>query len=82
MKMKMSACLVSTVVVFAIATPSVANAQDTNISSYLEDPKDAVKISAQFAQLPDGTNHVSTMIVSGVSKELTVNTQNSDYQKL
>ena len=30
------------------------------VNSYLSDPKDAVTISAQFAQLPDGTNHVAT----------------------
>ena len=52
------------------------------VSSYLDTPQNAVKISAQFAQLPDGTNHVSTMNVDGVSKELTVNMQNSNYQKM
>jgi hypothetical protein len=30
--------------------------QGLNISSYLDDPKDAVTISAQFSRLPDGTN--------------------------
>jgi hypothetical protein len=52
------------------------------VSSYLSDPQDAVTLSAQFAQLPDGTNHVSNMDVNGVSKQLTVNDQNSNYQKL
>jgi hypothetical protein len=56
--------------------------QSIQVSSYLNDPKDAVTISAQFAQLPDGTNHVSSMVVNGVSKQLTVNTQNSNYQKV
>ena len=56
--------------------------QSLQIASYMDDPKDAVNISAQFARLPDGTNHVSNMLVNGVSKELTVNTQNSNYQKL
>jgi hypothetical protein len=50
------------------------------VNSYLNDPKDAVTISAQFAQLPDGTNHVATTSIDGVSKELTVNEQNSNYQ--
>lgn len=53
----------------------------TQVNSYLNDPKDAVTISAQFAQLPDGTNHVATTTINGVSKELTVNEQNSNYQK-
>ena len=56
--------------------------QSIQVASYLTDPKDAVKISTQFAQLPDGTNHVDNMTVNGVSKNLTVATQNSDYQKL
>jgi len=51
------------------------------VNSYLNDPKDAVTISAQFAQLPDGTNHVAATTINGVSKELTVNEQNSNYQK-
>ncbi len=49
------------------------------IQSYLNDPSDAVNISAQFAQLPDGTNHVAQMTINGVSKQLTVNEVNSNY---
>jgi hypothetical protein len=56
--------------------------QGLNISSYLDDPKDAVTISVQFSKLPDGTNHVSSMTVNGVSKHLTVQAQNSNYQKM
>jgi len=52
------------------------------VNSYLSDPKDAVKISAQFAQLPDGTNHVATTTIDGVSKQLGINEQNSNYQKM
>jgi hypothetical protein len=55
--------------------------QSIQVSSYLTDTKDAVTISLQFAQLPDGTNHVSNMVVNGISKQLTINTQNSNYQK-
>ena len=51
------------------------------IQSYLNDPSDAVSISAQFAQLPDGTNHVAQMTINGVSKQLTVNEVNSNYAK-
>ena len=52
------------------------------VSSYLNDPKDAVTIAAQFGQLPDGTNHVAHTLVNGVSKHLTVNDQNANYQHL
>jgi hypothetical protein len=55
--------------------------QSVNVESYLTDPKDAVTVAAQFAQLPDGTNHVSTMQINGESKHLLVTTQNSNYQK-
>ena len=51
------------------------------VNSYLDDPKDAVTINAQFAQLPDGTNHVATTNINGVSKQLGIMEQNSNYQK-
>jgi hypothetical protein len=56
--------------------------QSLQIQSYLTDPKDAVTIAAQFSKLPDGTNHVATTQVNGVSKELQITTQNSNYQKM
>ena len=51
------------------------------VNSYLSDPKDAVTINAQFAKLPDGTNHVATTTINGVSKQLGFAEQNSNYQK-
>jgi hypothetical protein len=55
--------------------------QSVNVQSYLNDPSDKVTINATFAQLPDGTNHVASSLVNGVSKQLTVNDVNSNYQK-
>ena len=55
--------------------------QSVNVQSYLDDPKDAFTINAQFGQLPDGTNHVASTLINGVSKQLTVNDVNSNYQK-
>jgi preprotein translocase subunit YajC len=52
------------------------------IQSYLTDPKDAVTIAAQYSRLQDGTNHVSTMQINGVSKDLLITTQNSNYQRM
>ena len=54
--------------------------ENIRVASYLDDPSDAVTIAAQFAKLPDGTNHVASTQVNGVSKQLTVVTQNSNYQ--
>jgi hypothetical protein len=56
--------------------------QNVRVASYLDDPKDAVTISAGFAQLPDGTNHVANTLINGESKQLTVNNQNSNYQRM
>jgi hypothetical protein len=52
------------------------------VNSYLDDPSDAVNISAQYSKLPDGTNHVSSTTINGVKKELVVNEQNSNYQHI
>lgn len=56
--------------------------QSLDIATYLSDPKDAVNIGAQYSRLPDGTNHVATMQIKGVSKDLLLTTQNSNYQKM
>jgi hypothetical protein len=69
----------SVVIVFNEAQKMIVSLQ---ISSYLSDPTDAVDISAQFSKLPDGTACASGVIVNGVSKQLTVQIQYSDYTKL
>jgi hypothetical protein len=56
--------------------------QNVQIASYLDDPKDAVRVMIQFAKLPDGTNHVASMVIDGVSKQLNVAVQNSNYNKM
>jgi len=50
------------------------------IASYMDDPKDAMNLTVQFDRLPDGTNHVSNLVIDGVSKQLNVAIQNSNYQ--
>jgi hypothetical protein len=52
------------------------------IASYMDDPKDAMNLTVQFSKLPNGPNHVSSMVIDGVSKQLNVATQNSNYQHL
>jgi hypothetical protein len=52
------------------------------IASYMDDPKDAMNLTVQFSRLPDGTNHVSSIVIDGVSKQLNVAIQNSSYQHL
>ena len=53
-----------------------------SIASYLDDPKDAVNVSVQFSAIPGGPNHVSAETINGVRKQMTINIQNSNYQKL
>ncbi len=50
------------------------------IASYMNDPKDAMNLTVTFSRLPDGTNHVDTVVMDGVSKQLNIATQNSNYQ--
>jgi hypothetical protein len=68
----------SVTIAFSRASKSVVS---LNIASYLSDPSDGVTISAQFAKLPDGTNHVAAVTINGQSKSLVVQENNSDYQK-
>jgi len=54
-----------------------------NVDSYLDNPKDdAVKLAVNFAQLPDGTNHVQQSVLDATGKQIEVRVTNSDYKKL
>ena len=52
------------------------------IASYMDDPKDAMNLTVQFSRLPEGTNHVSNLVINGVVKQLSIAIQNSNYQHL
>ena len=52
------------------------------IATYLSDPSDAVNVNVQFSRIPNGPNHVSAETINGVSKQLTIAIQNSNYQQL
>jgi hypothetical protein len=54
---------------------------EAKISSYMDDPKDAMNLTVTFERLPDGVNHVSNLVIDGVSK-LNIAIQNSDYQQV
>jgi hypothetical protein len=54
--------------------------QAMKVSSYLNDPSDAVTMVVQFATLPSGVNHVASTQVNGISKQMTVAITNSNYQ--
>jgi GGDEF domain-containing protein len=50
------------------------------IASYLDDPSDAVNLTVRMSRLPDGVSHVDSAVLDGVSKQLKVAIQNSNYQ--
>ena len=50
------------------------------VAPYLTDPKDAVTLAAQYSKLPSGVNYVSSVLVNGVSKQMTVALKNFNYQ--
>jgi hypothetical protein len=52
-----------------------------SIASYMDDPGDAVNVSVQYGKIPGGPNHVASETINGVKKELTIQIQNTNYQK-
>jgi len=53
-----------------------------NVNSYLNDPSDAVTLQVTFQSLPDGTNYAASTVLNAPAKNIQVNMQNSNYQKL
>jgi len=52
-----------------------------NIATYLSQPSDAMKLAVTFARIPGGSSHAESTTIDGISKQLTVVTQNSSYTK-
>jgi hypothetical protein len=51
------------------------------VASYLTDQLNMVHISALYALLPGGVNHLATLRVDGLSNNLVISEQNLNYQK-
>ena len=51
------------------------------VSTYLEDPKDAVTLDVRMGQLNDGTTYASDITLEAKAKNLKVTVQNSGYRK-
>jgi len=51
------------------------------VASYLTDQLSMVHIMTQFALLPEGVNHVSTLTVNGLSNKLVITESNLNYKK-
>jgi len=52
------------------------------VLSYLKNREDQVTVSAQFAELADGTNYMSNMVANGSRKSVTIATENLDHRKM
>ncbi len=50
-----------------------------NVNTYMDNPKDVVTLTVQFASLPDGTNYVQQSVLDATAKKLVVTTKNADY---
>jgi hypothetical protein len=66
-------------ITFNTATKTISS---LNVQTYMDDPKDAVTLAAQFARLPDGTNYVQQSILGATAKKLQVTTTSTNYQPI
>ena len=53
-----------------------------NVSTYLDNPKDAVDLVVQFDSLPDGTTYPSTVNLTALAKHITIETTNYGYHRI
>ena len=54
---------------------------DFGVSTYIDDPKDAVTLAVTIGSLPDGTGYAQGITLNAASKNLTVTVMNSGYRK-
>ena len=52
------------------------------VSTYLDDPRDAVELVIQFGLLPDGTTYPASVNLNAQAKKVTVQVTNADYRKI
>jgi hypothetical protein len=62
---------------FSTATKKISS---LNVNTYMDNPKDVVTLTVQFASLPDGTNYVHQSVLDATAKKLQVTTTNANYQ--
>jgi len=62
--------------------PSTKRLLGATVSTYIDDPKDAVDVSIQFNQLPDGTTYPASANLNAPAKKITVKMTNSDYHRV
>jgi len=65
-----------------VVNKAAGGLQSVSIATYLSAPSDAVTVNVQFAAIPGGPNHPSTITINGVSKQMTIVNQNGSYRHL
>ncbi len=53
-----------------------------NVSTYMDNPKDAVTLAIHMSSLADGTNYAQQTVLNATAKQLQVTTTNSNYARL
>ena len=61
--------------------PATKKMRSFQVATFLDDPKDAVSLVANFASLPDGTNFVQQSVLDATGKQIQVKTTNSGHRK-
>jgi hypothetical protein len=51
------------------------------VASYIDNPKDTVKLAVTIGTLPDGTGYAEKVTLDATAKELQVTVTNSGYRK-
>jgi hypothetical protein len=64
---------------FRMATKKLAG---ISVNTYVGDPSSPVSMTVQFAQLPDGTNYPSQIVVNAAAKGIQVTQSNVNYVRL
>ncbi len=62
--------------------PSTHKLLAATVSTYLDDPKDAITLDIQFGSLPDGTTYPASVNLNAEEKHLTVKVTNTDYRRI
>jgi hypothetical protein len=53
-----------------------------SVTTYLDEPKEAVTINARFSTLPDGTNFMEESVLNASAKQIRIDTSNFQYQRV
>jgi hypothetical protein len=62
--------------------PTTMRIERISVTTYFDEPKDAMRVEIYFAILPDGTLYPAVTSIEASSKKLSIETANSDFSKV